>query len=145
MIKDILLGGARIESASAHIGLTILRVYTGLSMAFAHGLGKMPPSDGFIEGTGAMGFPLPAVFAWLAGLSEFGGGLLLALGLMTRPAAFFMGSTMFVAAFIRHGDDPFSSQEKALLFFFIAVTFIFVGAGKYGVDAWIRARGRNSY
>jgi len=145
MIKNILFGGAIIESTSAHIGLAILRVFTGLSMAFAHGLGKVPPSEGFIEGTGKMGFPLPELFAWLAGLAEFGGGLLLALGLMTRPAAFFMGSTMLVAAFIRHGDDPFSSQEKALLFLFIAVAFVCIGAGKYGIDTWIRPRGRNSY
>ncbi len=145
MIKDFLFGTALIESTSAHIGLAVLRVYTGLSMALAHGLGKMPPSDGFIEGTGAMGFPLPAAFAWLAGFSEFGGGLLLALGLMTRPAAFFMGSTMIVAAFIRHGADPFASKEKALLFLFIAVAFACIGAGKYSVDAWVRARGHNSY
>ncbi|MFT5088910.1 MAG: putative oxidoreductase [Planctomycetota bacterium] len=140
MIKNLLFGSALIESTSAHIGLAILRIYTGLSMALAHGLGKIPPSEGFIEGTGAMGFPLPAVFAWLAGLSEFAGGLLLALGLMTRPAAFFMGSTMFVAAFVRHGADPFARQEKALIFLAIAVTFVCIGAGKYGIDAWVRAR-----
>lgn len=140
MIKNLLFGSALIESTSAHIGLVILRVYTGLSMALAHGLGKIPPSEGFIEGTSAMGFPLPVVFAWLAGLSEFGGGLLLALGLMTRPAAFFMGSTMLVAAFVRHGADPFARQEKALMFLAIAVAFVCIGAGKYGIDAWVRAR-----
>jgi putative oxidoreductase len=69
-----------------------------------------------------MGFPLPAVFAWLAGLSEFAGGLLLALWLMTRPAA------------------PFAHQEKALIFLAIVVTFVCIGAGKYGIDAWVRAR-----
>jgi len=143
MIKNILFGSSLIESTSAHIGLAILRIYTGLSMAFAHGFGKIPPSEGFIEGTGAMGFPLPAAFAWLAGLSEFAGGLLLALGLMTRPAAFFMGSTMLVAAFVRHGADPFARQEKALLFLFIAIAFACIGAGKYGVDAWVQARSRS--
>lgn len=142
MIRDILFGGAIFESASANIGLAILRIYTGLSMALGHGLGKLPPSEGFIEGTGEMGFPLPGFFAWVAGLSEFAGGISLALGLMTRPSAFFVACTMCVAAFIRHAADPFARKEKAMLFLAIAVAFVLIGAGKYGVDAWVRARGR---
>jgi len=47
---------------------------------------------------------------------------------------------MFVAAFIRHGADPFSGKEKALLFFFISLAFLLIGAGKYGVDTWLRSR-----
>jgi putative oxidoreductase len=71
MIKSLVFGGAVIESALANVGLTILRVFTGLSMAFAHGLGKIPPSERFVEGTANMGFPMPEFFAWAAGLSEF--------------------------------------------------------------------------
>lgn len=140
MLKKLLIGGAAIESASANAGLAVLRVFTGLSMALAHGLGKVPPSAGFVEATANMGFPLPALFAWTAGLSEFAGGLLVALGLGTRPAAFFVGCTMAVAAFVRHAGDPFASQEKALLFLAIAVAFALAGGGKYSLDGWLRAR-----
>jgi putative oxidoreductase len=140
MIKSLVFGGAVIESALANVGLTILRVFTGLSMAFAHGLGKIPPSERFVEGTANMGFPMPEFFAWAAGLSEFGGGVFLALGLFTRPSAFFLCCTMFVAGFIRHAADPFGGKEKALLFLAISLAFLLIGAGKYGVDAWVRSR-----
>jgi len=140
MVKQLVFGGAVIESTLANVGLTILRVFTGLSMAFAHGLGKVPPSERFVEGTANMGFPMPEFFAWGAGLSEFGGGLFLALGLFTRPSAFFLCCTMFVAGFIRHAADPFGGKEKALLFLAISLAFLLIGAGKYGVDAWVRSR-----
>ena len=107
-------------------------------MAFAHGVGKIPPSEGFTKGIADMGFPVPNWFAWAAGLSEFGGGILIALGLMTRPASFFLGVTMFVAAFIRHAADPFMRKEKALLFLSVAVFFTLVGAGRYSLDRIIR-------
>ena len=103
-------------------------------MAFAHGVGKVPPSEEFTKGIADMGFPAPNWFAWAAGLSELGGGILIALGLMTRPASFFLGITMFVAAFIRHATDPFMRKEKALLFLSLAVFFTLVGAGRYSLD-----------
>ena len=96
------------------IGLLVLRLGAGLFMAFGHGFGKIPPSDGFIGGVEKLGLPMPIFFAWMAAFSEFLGGLLIALGLFTRPAAFFWICTMGTAAFIRHADDPFSAKEKAL-------------------------------
>ena len=109
-------------------------------MALGHGLGKIPPSERFVNGTAEMGFPLPEFFAWSAGGAEFGGGLLLALGLLTRPASFFIGCTMLVAGFIRHAADPFGGKEKALLYLAISIAFALVGAGKYSIDAVIRSR-----
>lgn len=116
------------------LGLLIFRLFVGLSMAFAHGLGKIPPSDKFLSGVEALGFPLPIVFAWAAGLSEFIGGLLIALGLWTRPASLFLGFTMLVAAFGRHGADPFGVKELSLFYFFACVLLIFAGAGKFSLD-----------
>ena len=121
MINKLLFSGTVINSFAANIGLAGLRIFTGLSMAFAHGVGKIPPSEGFTKGIADMGFPAPNWFAWAAGLSEFGGGILIALGIMTRPASFFLGVTMFVAAFIRHAADLFMRKKKALLFLSLAV------------------------
>lgn len=117
-----------------NFGLLILRVFAGFSMAFAHGLGKLPVSDKFIGGVENLGLPAPTFFAWAAALSEFLGGILVALGLITRPSAFFLTITMLVAAFGTHLADPFGRKEKALLF---AVAFLFVflqGGGKYSLD-----------
>lgn len=121
----------------ADFGLMIVRVFAGLSLAFAHGMGKLPPSEQFVTGVRGMGFPAPEAFAWLAALSEFAGGLLLALGLLTRPAALAIAITMGVAAFITHASDPFQKKELALFFLAVALCFLFSGAGKYSVDAAI--------
>lgn len=126
------------------VGLLILRVGSGLFLAFGHGLGKMPPSEGFIGGAEKLGFPMPFFFAWMAGLSEFFGGLLIALGLFTRPAAFFVTCTMATAAFLRHADDPFGTKEKALLYFIIGIFFMLAGGGKYGLGKVIFKTGKPS-
>lgn len=118
----------------SELTMTGLRVFAGLAMAFGHGLGKVPPSEKFLEGVTELGFPMPEVFGWAAGLSEFAGGIFLAFGLFTRPAAFFVASTMFVAGFLRHAQDPFKAKELALLYFVIALVFVARGAGKWSAD-----------
>ena len=139
-LKELLFGGAQISGAAANIGFLALRVWTGLSLALAHGLGKVPPSEKFVAGVVELGFPLPALFAWAAGLSELLGGILLALGLATRPASFFIMVTMLVAGLLRHAADPFSVKEKAFIYAFIAVCFLIVGAGKLSLDSLIRRK-----
>ena len=136
-MRKILFGYTEIKNENVNFGLVLLRVFAGFSLAFGHGLGKIPPSEGFIGGVSDLGFPAPAFFAWCSGIAEFFGGILLALGLSTRPAALFIGINMGVAAFLRHADDPFSGKEKALLFFFIALLFFVTGAGKYSIDKLI--------
>lgn len=107
-------------------------------MAFAHGLGKLPPSEQLIGGVTAMGFPLPIVFAWAAALSEFLGGLLIAAGLFTRYAAFFLGFTMVVAVFKVHAADPFNVKEMALLYLSGCTLLFFAGAGKLSIDQMMK-------
>jgi len=137
-LKDWLIGGTNIISIRTNAGLALLRIFTGLSLAFAHGIGKLPPSDRFIEAVGNLGFSMPALFAWLSGSAEFFGGLLLAIGFLTRPAALFIIINMSVAAFLRHADDPFSSKEKAFFYMVVAVVFLITGSGKYGIDSLFR-------
>ena len=114
-----------------------LRLFAGLSMAFGHGIGKIPPSDGFVNMLDGQGLPMAIVFAWAAGLSEFVGGLLIAVGFATRPAALFLTLTMLYAGLIRHGEDPFSSKEKALLYAAIGLFYALRGAGQYSIDRLI--------
>lgn len=120
------------------LGLLIFRLTIGLSMAFAHGMGKIPPSEGLIGGVTAMGFPAPMLFAWAAGLSEFAGGILIAIGLLTRYSAAFLGFTMAVAVFVAHGADPFKEKEMAVLYLVSCVLLLLAGAGKFSLDRWIR-------
>lgn len=140
-----LTAGDEPTSISADLGITALRVATGLMMAFGHGLAKVPPAAGFVEAVGGLGFPLPDMFAWAAGLSELVGGLCIAAGFLTRPASLCVAVTMGVAAFLRHGADPvFSregpSKELALLYLAAAVAFLLAGSGRFGIDALLRRR-----
>ncbi len=139
-IKNLLFGGSDAGTPVANLGLALLRVAVGLTLAFAHGIGKIPPSERFIEGVAALGFPLPGIFAWAAGAAEFFCALLLAVGLLTRPSAFFVLFTMGVAFFIRHGADPFKRKELAFLYGLLALAFLLIGAGRYSIDALIRSR-----
>jgi putative oxidoreductase len=130
-----------VEPALGEVGRLVLRLFAGLALAFGHGLGKLPPSARFVQGVEKMGLPQPEAFAWAAGLSEFAGGLLLAVGLLARPASFFILVTMLVAGVLRHAADPFPVKEKAFLFAAVALFFLLAGAGRFSLDAMIR-RGR---
>ena len=125
------------------IGILFLRVLMGAGIAY-HGYGKVfgGRMDGFTEGVASMGFPAPAFFAWAAALSEFLGGILIALGLFTRPAVLMVFATMTVAAFIRHGDDPFKKKELALAYWTFAGAMIGLGAGRFSLDHLICNAGK---
>lgn len=136
--RNFLLGPATAGSLGADLGLLVVRVIGGLALAFAHGMGKVPPSEGFIGRVGGMGFPAPELFAWLASTAEFGGGILLALGLPTRPAALLVCGQMLVVALMAHAGDPFGDREAPVLFGAIALACLLAGGGRYSLDALIR-------
>lgn len=138
MLNKLLFGGESGMSFAANAGLALLRIFAGIALAFGHGINKIPPAEGLIGRTEQMGFPIPTFFAWAAAMSEFGGGILLALGLLTRVSSFFIAVTMFVALVGVHLNDPFAAQEKAFLFFFIALAFLLKGSGDWSIDSYLR-------
>lgn len=117
------------------LGLLLLRLFTGLALAFAHGINKVPPAEGFVGWIGSFGFPAPLFFAWMSGIAEFFGGILLAVGLMTRPAALLIAINMAVALIFAHAGDSFGDRELPFFFLFSALAFSAVGGGRYSVDA----------
>ena len=138
MLKRVLYGGESGLSFPANAGLTLLRIFAGVALLMSHGMGKIPPSEGLINTTAGIGFPAPAAFAWGAGLAESLGGVCLALGLFTRPAAFFIAFTMGTALLGVHRHDPFAKQEMAFLYFFIAIAYLLMGAGDWSLDRFLR-------
>jgi putative oxidoreductase len=116
-------------------GLLLLRLGFGLTLAFGHGINKLFSLGKFIRNVERHGFPLPEVMGPIALLSELGGGILLALGLATRPAATLVIATMLGAAFKVHANDPFSKKELALAYALAALVLLVAGPGRYSVDA----------
>lgn len=128
------------RGVSPDVGLLLLRLSVGLTMAFAHGLGKVPVSDGFVRGVAEMGFPMPSLFAWSAALSELVGGIFIAAGLLTRPSSVLLLATMAVAVFVRHANDPFAKQELGLLYGAACIAIAVAGPGRFSVDALLGRR-----
>ena len=123
--------------SDSNAGLVILRVFIGAAL-LTHGWGKMFGGlAGFTQGVASMGIPIPQVSAFLAAFAESFGAILLAIGLLTRPAAFLIVATMGVAVGVAHGGQPFAAQDAAWLYLVPALFFLLKGAGTWSVDALI--------
>ena len=131
-MKTLLFGGVRMNSAVGDLGLLILRVFSGLSLAYAHGWSKVPPDDAFVKTVTSVGFP--AEMAYLTMLTEFFGGLALAAGLLTRPVALAMVINFAVAGFMAHAADPYVRKELPFLFLAVSTMFLCTGGGRASVD-----------
>jgi putative oxidoreductase len=87
----------------------------------------------------------PGSLAWFASLLETFGGLLLLLGLFTRPVAFILSGEMAVAYFKGHAPQGFwpvlNQGHPAILFCFLYLYLSAAGAGPWSLD-WSRDRAR---
>ena len=74
----------------------------------------------------------------LAAIIEVVGGVLVALGLFTRIAAFIMSGEMAVAYFMAHSPKDFfpinNAGESAVLFCFVFLYLVFAGPGAWSID-----------
>ncbi|BCM20543.1 DoxX family protein [Mesorhizobium sp. J8] len=74
----------------------------------------------------------------VAGILEFAGGILLALGLFTRPVAFLLAGEMAIAYFMAHFPRGFfpvnNGGDLAISFCFIFLYLIFAGSGAFALD-----------
>ncbi len=135
-MKSLLFGGVKLSSSLGDLGLFILRAFTGLSLAYAHGWSKLPPDEQFVKTVTSLGFP--AEMAYLSMLAEFFGGLSLAVGLLTRPAALALVGNFVIAGFLSHAADPYIRKELPFLFLAVAAMFLCVGAGRFSVDRLLK-------
>ena len=138
-IRSIGLGYPFPRSISIDLGLLLIRLATGIFLCtvfekFLPRDGRWGPQDWFIADIAKMGFPFPSFFAWCAVLSEFFGGILLALGLLARPAAFFNAVTTFVAAFVFHKGDVSGSALLGTVFFASTLGLTLTGPGRMSID-----------
>jgi len=119
--------------------LSILRIVTGF-LFMIHGAQKL---FGFPAPMPGGGPPLMSLFG-IGGILEFFGGLLILLGLFTRPVAFILSGEMAVAYFMMHAPAGFwpllNRGEAAVLFCFVFLYLAFAGGGPWSVDSLLRRR-----
>jgi putative oxidoreductase len=139
-LKDWMFDGRTVGPRAADAGLALLRVIAFLMLVFLHGIGKVPPQEGFVGRVGGLGFPAPELFAWLAAIAEFGGGLLLAIGLLSRPAALLLVVHFLFVVLIAHAGDSLADRELPIFFWTTALLYLLAGPGRYSLDGLIRGR-----
>lgn len=78
------------------------------------------------------------LMALLSGSAEFFGGLLLIIGLLTRPASLVLAITMLVAIFSVHFENGLfmsnNGYEFGLALLAITLALLVQGSGKYAID-----------
>jgi putative oxidoreductase len=122
--------------------LAVLRIVTAY-LLIPHGTAKIfgVPHQAMYDGLQLVSL------VGLAGILQVFGGLLILIGLFTRPVAFVLCGLMAVAYFMAHGSQGYvllpllNKGELAVLYCFIFLYLVFAGAGAWSVDA---LRGRTS-
>ncbi len=130
------------------LGLVLVRVVVGVLM-FAHGAQKLFGwFNGYgIEGTGgyfeSIGYRSGMRMSVLAGVTETGAGVLLALGLLTPLAAAALVGLMINVAIAGHGNNGFWNHNTApgwefpMVLAAIAATLGITGPGAYSLDRYV--------
>ena len=121
--------------------LAVLRIVTAY-LFMAHGTAKLfgMPHVAMFDGLQVMSL------VGLAGILEVVGGVLLLIGLFTRPVAFVLCGFMAVAYFMAHANQGnallpmLNGGELAVLYCFVFPYFVFSGAGAWSVDAALKRR-----
>jgi putative oxidoreductase len=117
---------------------TLMRVFFGL-LFMQHGAQKLFGAFGQEQ------VPLASLMG-LAGVIEFFGGLLIAIGLLTRPAAFICAGEMAAAYLMAHAPRsvwPIVNEgELALLFMFGFLFILTRGGGRWSLDTLISGERR---
>ena len=114
--------------------LGILRIVTGF-LFLQHGMAKLFGVPHIAMFDGLQLFSLLG----LAGVLELAGGLLMVIGLFTRPTAFVLSGQMAVAYFMAHAPKGFlpifNQGELAVMYCFVFLYFVVAGAGAFSIDA----------
>lgn len=127
------------SNESLKTAIFLLRIGFGI-IYILHGFPKIIGGpETWAQVGGAMGFVglgfAPAFWGFMASASELLGGVLLVIGLLTRPAAIFMAFTMLIATIMHISvGDPMGTVLHPLKGFVVFVVLLYSGPGRYAID-----------
>jgi putative oxidoreductase len=125
--------------AMASFGLLLLRAVVGVVMAY-HGwqkiVGGVENFAGFLE---SLSVPFPGLMAYVVTGLELGGGILLAVGVLTRLWALLIAIEMVFTTILVKVDLGLIAPETAgaeldLLIFAGCLLLVFMGPGRISLD-----------
>jgi putative oxidoreductase len=136
-MKNLLLNKKSLFTETSYL---ILRFTFGIMMCYYHGWSKLLSDTSRWErlgntltkwiGLDALKIPL----GFMAAFSESICALLIAIGLLTRPAAFLLGITMLVASSKKLSEAGVDGSELPILFLILSLVILLRGPGKYSLD-----------
>lgn len=137
----------KVIAAVAFIAPLLTRLLVGYAF-YITGKGKVGNLEGITEFFTGLGIPFPAANAWFVSHLEYFGGMLLMVGLATRPVAALLGSTMIVALLTADRADFLMAWtgegEKGLIdltpvaYGMFMTWLLLYGPGLISVDALLR-------
>lgn len=127
------------------LGILLLRVGIGLMFVY-HGWPKISGGPEVWLKLGAamkfvgIGFT-PVVWGFMAAVTEFFGGILIALGFLTRPAAMMLAFNMTIAVILKFSTGAgLGGASQAIEVGIVFLSLILMGPGKYSIDARCQKR-----
>ena len=128
------------------LGLLLIRLGLGITFVTVHGWPKLFGGPNvwarYGNAMGNLGIDFyPEFWGFMAGFTEFAGGLLLIFGLFVRPASAFISFVLIVAItqhFVRL--DPWNRVIYPIEMLSVFLAFVFIGAGRYSLDYFISKR-----
>lgn len=128
----------RIYSELFEVAETILRVVAGGALV-THGYSKIQNPFGAAGMVESLGFYPGHLWSVLLSYTEFFGGLFLALGFLTRPAAFATFIMLCVTVYFHWivQGQGWAGSEKSILWASIMLFFVIRGANSQSIDAKI--------
>ena len=129
----------RLYAALAPLSILLMRVVAG-GMLVVHGWPKIQDPFKNVEMVEKLGFIPGTIWSPMLAGSEFFGGLLLAIGFLTRPAAVAATIVLLVTVWFHWivQSQGFAGSEKSILWAAMTLYFVAHGGGPFSVDRALR-------
>jgi putative oxidoreductase len=121
------------------IAILILRLGVGVVFILA-GWGKLTGIEGTVGFFGDIGIPAPGIMAWVVGIVEFFGGIMVLTGTYIRIPALLLATVMLVAIISTKLDRPFNAMRLDLMLLLMNLALALLNSGRYSIDRLLSGR-----
>jgi putative oxidoreductase len=123
---------------SKHHDLALLLLRLGVGIVFIlAGWGKLTGIEGTQEFFGNIGIPMAGIMAWVVGIVEFVGGLMVLTGFKATIPNLLLASVMIVALLTTKLGGEFRAARLDLMLLMMTLALAILGSGKFSVDGFL--------